>query len=1011
MTVAVYVRVSTQRQAQAQTIEQQLERLRAHLRSQGMVLTSERIFRDDGCSGATLNRPGLDRLRDAVRAGEVTQVLVTDPDRLARNYVKLMVLLEELERAGCEVVFLDRPMGRDPQDQLLLQIRGAVAEYERTLIAERMRRGRQAKLRAGCLLPWSRAPYGYRLDPDHPRDPAGVTVEPAEAAVVQELFAGYVEDHQSLFGLARHLKALDIASPSGRLHWSTATLRGILTNPAYTGQVYAGRWRARAPRIRRSATHPIGKPSDSSTLVSAAQWLPVASVPPLVSEEQFAQVQAKLAQNRAFARRHNTTHAYLLRALVSCGVCGSSCLCRTLQAAYAYYICRGKGDPPPSRRDEPCRARHAPARQLDALVWRDMCDLLTHPEQIAQALARAHGGGWLPQELQARREQLRQGQLGLERQLERLTEAYLLAVIPLAEYQRRRQVLEQRLQAMVLQADQLEAKVDRQAELAGWAASATDFCARVRAGLASADFTRKRQLVELLIDRVLVTDSEVEIRYVVPLSPGSEKVRFCHLRKDYFDDPHALVAERDVGHRERVVVGGQHELAVQLLGPADLVPAEIGTAVVVLAEIGAEALGGREPAGGLGVVPVQARQLGLEDLEDLGSVPALPVRLLLVQAQNVAPAALALAKHHLLGAQGGRDVGITARVGQNLLPDLFYPSDRRGQDVAARTLAQLLEVGPRIQPGIADEQDTAKPHGTQVVLDRLHRGDVGRVAGKYPGAHRHTVAGDGQGDHHLRVVVPAFLAVPAFAQRLEGEPAPFMAGDVLLVARKPSRGAIVEDQIDVELEQIDRPPEHCLLDGVAMLGQEIHGAVELVEAEPARLGQPYPREPALVAGELGARPVEALRHHGQECGRMGRLQPLRLDLRQDRLADAEPGPQGLHHVHDAELEAGLDRDAAGACRVVGIRPAARVPQDPADARHQALQGGAVELVLATEAVDHAGLDMALLRMTSVLGQGEVAHHRAVLVPSLRGPEIHAHMIGVQVTRGKHPMGNRVPTCF
>src|SRR4029453_16587199 len=138
MTVAVYVRVSTQRQAQAQSIEQQLERLRAHLRGQGMELTSERIFRDDGHSGATLSRPGLDRLGAAGRTGAVTQVLVTDPDRLARNYVKLMVLLEEFERAGCEVVFLDRPMGHDPQDQLMLQIRGAVAEYERTLIAERV---------------------------------------------------------------------------------------------------------------------------------------------------------------------------------------------------------------------------------------------------------------------------------------------------------------------------------------------------------------------------------------------------------------------------------------------------------------------------------------------------------------------------------------------------------------------------------------------------------------------------------------------------------------------------------------------------------------------------------------------------------------------------------------------------------------------------------------------------------------------------------------------------------
>ena len=114
-------------------------------------------------------------------------------------------------------------MSQDPHDQLLLQIRGAVAEYERTLIAERMRRGRQAKLRAGCLLPWTRPPYGYRLNPDRPRDPAGVTVEAAEAAVVQELFAGYVEDHASLFSLAKHLQVLGIASPTGRPRWSPTT--------------------------------------------------------------------------------------------------------------------------------------------------------------------------------------------------------------------------------------------------------------------------------------------------------------------------------------------------------------------------------------------------------------------------------------------------------------------------------------------------------------------------------------------------------------------------------------------------------------------------------------------------------------------------------------------------------------------------------------------------------------------------------------------------------------------
>ena len=161
MRAAVYVRVSTPKQVHQQTLEQQLERLRDHLREQGLTLEESLIFRDDGYSGSRLNRPGLDRLRDAIRERRIDQVVLTAPDRLARNYVHQVLLLEEFEQDGCQVKFLDRPMSQDPHDQLLLQIRGAVAEYERTLITKRMRRGRLAKLRAGILLPWTHAPYGY----------------------------------------------------------------------------------------------------------------------------------------------------------------------------------------------------------------------------------------------------------------------------------------------------------------------------------------------------------------------------------------------------------------------------------------------------------------------------------------------------------------------------------------------------------------------------------------------------------------------------------------------------------------------------------------------------------------------------------------------------------------------------------------------------------------------------------------------------------------------------------
>jgi site-specific DNA recombinase len=166
-------------------------------------------------------------------------------------------------------------MSQDPHDQLLLQIRSAVAEYERTLITERMRRGRLTKLRAGVLLPWTRAPYGLCLDPDHPRDPAGVTLDPVSAAVVGEIFALYLEPGTSLQRVAYALHHRGICSPRGRPWWGLSSLRGLLTNPVYVGQVSAGqvsagRLRYRPPRIRRSATHPLGRPHDSGVRVPAS---------------------------------------------------------------------------------------------------------------------------------------------------------------------------------------------------------------------------------------------------------------------------------------------------------------------------------------------------------------------------------------------------------------------------------------------------------------------------------------------------------------------------------------------------------------------------------------------------------------------------------------------------------------------------------------------------------------------------------------------------------------------
>jgi site-specific DNA recombinase len=583
MRVAVYARVSTTRQAQAQTIEQQLDRLRAAAAGRGWELGEQHVYRDDGYSGARLGRPGLDRLRDHAALADLDLVLVTAPDRLARNYVHQVLLIDELAGRGCQVEFLDRPMSSDPHDQLLLQIRGAVAEYERTLIAERMRRGRQAKLRAGTLLPWTTPPFGYRLDPERPRQAAGVRVDPGEAALAARLFDWYLEPRGTVYRLARRLTDLGVATPMGRPRWNVASVRGILRNPAYAGRALTNRTQVVPSRQRKSAMLPAG-PGQSHAPRPEEDWITV-PVPAIVSEDIFAQVQAKLDANQQGASR-NTRHEYLLRVLVSCGACRLSCSARQTGAGYRYYLCHGRTDPLRAAQGQRCTARYIPAGQLDELVWADLCALLTDPAQMARALARARGGAWLPQELHARQAAIRQalGQLG--RQQQRLLDAYLAEVIGLGELERKREQLDRRQVTLTAQQRQLDAAAEQRLELQAVADGIEAFCRTARAGLATATFPQRRQLAELLIDRVIVTDDQVEIRYVLPTSPGGPHRPFCQLRKDHLDAPAGRVPLGQGGRGGGQVGGDQGQRGGGVAGQDDPDGADIQAAVPRAGDLG-----------------------------------------------------------------------------------------------------------------------------------------------------------------------------------------------------------------------------------------------------------------------------------------------------------------------------------------------------------------------------------------------------------------------------------------
>jgi site-specific DNA recombinase len=530
MRAGLYARVSSKRQAQDQTIEQQLESGRVAIEAHGWNLSEAHIYRDDGYSGARLSRPGLDRLRDDIALAEVEVVVITAPDRLARKYLHQVLLVEEFEQHGVRVEFVERPMSTDPHDQLLLQIRGAVAEYERMLITERLRRGKLAKLRAGQLLPWTRGHYGYRVDPERPRDPSGVRRDDAEAAVVEHLFAAYLEEGATLYSVGKSLERLGILTPRGRPYWSGCSVRAILRDPTYTGLAYGNRYHCVPAKGRVSPLLPVG-PGHSHVLRAREEWVPI-PVPTLVSEEVYQRVQDKLSHNQQRAAR-NTRQEYLLRGKVSCGQCRLTAGARTTPAGYGYYVCRGRTDRLRISQGQQCTARYVPVPQLDDLVWRDLCAVLNDPQPVAAALERAQNGAWLPQELQARQANTRHALESLERQQERLLTAYLADILALPEFERKRRELEQKRAGLQVQQHQLTALAQQRLEFGKVAASIEGFCAQVRAGLDNATFPQKRLLVELLIDQVVVTDDDVEIRYVMPISQNGARQPFCRLRLDY----------------------------------------------------------------------------------------------------------------------------------------------------------------------------------------------------------------------------------------------------------------------------------------------------------------------------------------------------------------------------------------------------------------------------------------------------------------------------------------------
>ena len=426
---AIYARVSSDRQKENHTIDSQLSALVQYAESHAYLVPPEWRFQDEGYSGATLLRPGLEALRDLAAAGQIEAALVYSPDRLSRKYAYQVLLAEELARCGVELVFLKAPAGATPEDQLLVQFQGMIAEYERAQIAERSRRGKRHRAQQGSVNVLSGAPYGYRYVKKSDTAAAYYEIIEPEAAVVRMVYDVYTQQGLSINAIARMLNERQIPTRTETTRWERSTVWGLLRNPAYRGRACYGKTELR-PRQR--ITRPLRQRNGLASRDSAnherprQDWIEIA-VPALVSEETFALAQEQLEKNKRHSPRR-TIEPTLLQGMLVCERCGYG-LYRTSTQTSArrlyYYRCIGsdayrhlKGavcDNPPVRQD-----------QLDAVVWNEVVRLLEDPGIIQQELNRRLEAAKNADPLKQRQEQLRRDDARLAKGMDRLLMAFLV---------------------------------------------------------------------------------------------------------------------------------------------------------------------------------------------------------------------------------------------------------------------------------------------------------------------------------------------------------------------------------------------------------------------------------------------------------------------------------------------------------------------------------------------------------------------------------------------------------
>jgi site-specific DNA recombinase len=520
---AIYARVSSEQQREENTIASQTASLIEFAQNHDLDVPQEWVFEDEGYSGATLERPGLERVRDLAAEGQIQIVLAYSPDRLSRKYAYQILLIEEFARHGVETRFVKSPQGDSAEDQLLVQFQGMIAEYERAQILERSRRGKRHRAQVGEVSVLSNAPYGYRYIRKTDEGPATYIIDEAEARVVQRVYEMYTVEGLSIGEITRRLNRERIPTRKAS-RWERSVVWALLRNPAYRGLACFGKTRASArtrvmrPQRRRGVTTPCTTAGHERP---REEWIEI-PVPALVTEESFARAQELLRQNKIRSRRR-TIAPSVVQGLVSCAKCGyafSRTSTQTSARKIHYYKCIGSDSWRKLGGPVCDNGRFIRQELLDQIVWAEMIRLLEDPTLIQQELDRRLAAARDSDPTRKREQSLQRELTHVGKGIERLLNAYQEGLLSIEQLRERMPVLRQRQQALTAE---LQAIADQTCDRAAFlrlAETLTAFLARLRSAAETLSVMERQKIVRLLVKDILVGEDMITIRHSIPIPSG-----------------------------------------------------------------------------------------------------------------------------------------------------------------------------------------------------------------------------------------------------------------------------------------------------------------------------------------------------------------------------------------------------------------------------------------------------------------------------------------------------------